>query len=108
MDHSNDRIIVIEVSGRYSPSPSGFPSYTVSRTWVQNGELVASVRGVDLDGVGGFPRTILRLGDTVADPKAGSFTLIDVVPSVMLPGEVGSGGGSATFRYQPAAEFDAI
>lgn len=96
----------VSISGTavFRPGTGAFPAYDVGGARVEQGVMQAALSGVDTDGVGGFETTVLTIGESVTDPKAGTFTLLDVQPASSALGD--GSGGTATFCYEPAPDFE--
>ncbi|MGO3796525.1 MAG: hypothetical protein ACTJGR_05325 [Pauljensenia sp.] len=96
----------VSISGTavFRPGTGAFPAYDVGGTRIEQGVMRAALSGVDTDGVGGFETTVLTIGESVTDPKAGTFTLLDVEPTSSALGD--GSGGTATFCYEPAPDFE--
>lgn len=89
----------------FRPGVGPFPAYTVSEARIENGIMVAVLRGTDDHPDGGISRTRLTAGQSVTDARAGTFTLLHVTPQAggLTPG---LRAASATFEFQPAPGFE--
>lgn len=96
----------VSISGTavFRPGTGAFPAYDVGGVRIEQGVMQAALSGVDTDGGGGFGTTVLTIGESVTDPEAGTFTLLDVQPASSALDD--GSGGTATFCYEPAPDFE--
>lgn len=90
----------LEANTVLRPGVEMFPAYTLSGVWDDGDGVVAGITGVD-EGDGGFGRVELRRGETVEDPVAGVFTLLDATPA-----DGGEGSPAATLCLDPHPDFE--
>ena len=88
----------------FRPGAEMFPAYTVSEARIEDGVMIAVLRGVDPHPDGGIPPTRLTAGQSVSDARAGTFTLLHVSPQVggLAPG---TRPFATAIEFQPAPGF---
>jgi len=104
---SNGVVVGIQEGTVFRPGRTSDPAYTVRDVRIRMGRQEAHIGGGYLDGTGKPQKFIgadLVAGESVVHRGVGTFTLLTVDPVLirLMPGS----GGTATFCFTPAPEFD--
>ena len=104
---SNGVVVGIREGTVFRPGRTSDPAYTVRDVRIRMGRQEAHIGGGYLDGTGKPQKFIgadLVAGESVVHRGVGTFTLLTVDPMLirLMPGA----GGTATFCFTPAPEFD--
>ena len=104
---SNGVVVGIREGTVFRPGTKIDPAYSVWDVRIRMGRQEAHIGGGYLDGTGKPQKFIgadLVAGESVVHRGVGTFTLLTVDPMLirLLPGS----GGTATFCFTPAPEFD--
>lgn len=87
------------------PGTDLFPAYTLSEVGEDDDGVFARVTGVD-DDDGGFGTVVLHRGESVEDPVAGVFTLLEADAGDDASDEPGSSTRSASLCLEPHPDFE--
>ena len=103
----NGVVIGIREGTVFRPGREIYPAYNVDDVRIRMGRQEAHIGGGYLDGTGKPQKFIgadLVAGESVVHRGVGTFTLLTVDPVLirLMPGS----GGTATFCFTPAPEFD--
>ena len=104
---SSGVVVGIQEGTVFRPGRTSDPAYTVRDVRIRMGRQEAHIGGGYLDGTGKPQKFIgadLVAGESVVHRGVGTFTLLTVDPVLirLMPGS----GGTATFCFTPAPEFD--
>ena len=104
---SNGVVVGIQEGTVFRLGKKGYPAYDVTDVRIRMGRQEAHIGGGYLDGTGKPQKFIgadLVAGESVVHRGVGTFTLLTVDPMLirLMPGA----GGTATFCFTPAPEFD--